>query len=139
MEDLTPITDCLTQSLSDSYETPSSLAISQPDLPLERTSSTASRRNSGGYGARYGILEMDTDPSGQVGHCRPSAQVSTKAGPFQSTEAGPLHLTPVAALRLAPIHRNLTGECAVVRRFRTLKRLAPWQFANNRILVRLSC
>jgi hypothetical protein len=64
---------CLTQSLSDLYEAPSSRAISRAGRPLARTSATASARNCSGYGRRYGILDKDTDPSGQVGHCRPGA------------------------------------------------------------------
>src|SRR5690606_37100370 len=51
------------------------------DLPDDRYSSTASRRNCGGYGLRFGfvsdtmhILPARTAPS------RPNAQVSTKAG-----------------------------------------------------------
>jgi hypothetical protein len=46
--------------------------------------SIASPRNSGGYGLlKFDPLGMVAHPSRQIGHRRPSAQVSTKAGTFQ--------------------------------------------------------
>ncbi len=76
--------DCLTHSRNDSDETPRSSAISLSERPLRRYSATASRRNSGGYGFwKFDPLGMVAHPSRQVGHCRPSAQVSTKAGALQ--------------------------------------------------------
>jgi DNA polymerase III epsilon subunit-like protein len=62
--------------LSDCGDTPSSAASCGTDLPLRLSSSTASRRNSNGYGAG-----MNTDPRCQAR--RPSDQVSTKAGELQ--------------------------------------------------------
>ncbi len=44
------ISVCLTHFLRDSADTPSSRAASEMGLPEERTSRTASLRNSGGYG-----------------------------------------------------------------------------------------
>src|SRR5215210_898884 len=78
------ISACLHQIRSDSYETPSSPAISRTARPLETTNATASRRNASGYGFVYSLrFDMNTilppDPDG------PSAQVSTKAGELHPT------------------------------------------------------
>src|SRR5215210_3165579 len=71
------------QIRSVSVETPRSDAISVSGRPLRRYSATASRRNSGGYGFwKFAPLGMGGHPSRQTGLCRPSAQVSTKAGAF---------------------------------------------------------
>src|SRR5215204_4792678 len=64
------------QLRSDCGETPSSRASTGTDLPLRLSSSTASRRNSNGYGAG-----MNTDPPCRAR--RPSDQVSTKPGELQ--------------------------------------------------------
>src|SRR5262249_52990405 len=70
-----------THRRSDSEETPKFRAISFSERPLARYSSTASRRNSGGYGFwKFDPLGMADDPPCPAGHCRPSAQVSTKTG-----------------------------------------------------------
>src|SRR5207249_4361238 len=75
--------DCLTHSRSDSDETPRSCAISRNDRSLRRYNATASRRNSGGYGFwKFDPLGMGGHPPRLIGLCRPSAQVSTKAGAF---------------------------------------------------------
>src|SRR5215207_10320291 len=76
------------QLRSDCGETPSSEASTGTDLPLRLSNSTASRRNSNGYGAG-----MNTDP-----HCqtrRPSDQVSTKPGELQSASAVEIWSRPV--------------------------------------------
>ena len=74
-----------THTRSDSLETPRSRAISLSVRPLRRYSSTASRRNSGGYGLwKFDPRGMVAHPSRLIGHCRPSAQVSTKPGELQS-------------------------------------------------------
>src|SRR5262249_52748678 len=55
------------------------------DFPAVRYSSTASRRNSGGYGfLKLDPLGMAEHPSCPAGQCRPSAQMSTKPGALQS-------------------------------------------------------
>src|SRR4051794_4804531 len=70
---------CLTQLRSDCGETPSSSAIWGIEPPLERTSSTACRRNSGEYGGRPDGMNTSFLP----GPGGPSAQASTKAGQLQ--------------------------------------------------------
>jgi hypothetical protein len=44
---------------------------------------------------------MADDPSCLTGHCRPSAQVSTKAGAFQRVVPAPVRLTDLT-IRIAP-------------------------------------
>src|SRR5262249_39828404 len=74
----------LTHVLNDSAATPRSLAPSPSGRPARRYSSTASRRNSGGYGfLKFDPLGMVAHPSRQIGQHRPSAQMSTKAGTLQ--------------------------------------------------------
>src|SRR5581483_4984989 len=75
---------CAVHTRSVSVEIPRSPATSFRERPLLRYSATASRRNSGGYGfLKFDPLGMADDPSCQAGRCRPSAQMSTKAGAFQ--------------------------------------------------------
>jgi hypothetical protein len=69
---------------NDCGETPSSSAICGIDRSLERTSSTAWRRNSGAYAGR--VRGMDT--SFLPGPKGPSAQVSTKPGQLQAAVHG---------------------------------------------------
>src|SRR5439155_7438879 len=91
----TSIAAWLTQIRNDSDETPRSCAISLSARPLRRYNATASRRNSGGYGFwKFDPLGMAGHPLRQTGLCRPSAQVSTKAGAFQSDTAKTSALRP---------------------------------------------
>src|SRR5262249_30868377 len=64
-----------------SVEIPSSTAISLSGRPDLRTSSTASRLNSGGYGfPKFDPLTIAEHPSSSAGQRHPSAQLSTKTG-----------------------------------------------------------
>src|SRR6266536_3090562 len=72
---------CRAQIRSVSVETPRSTAISLSGRPDRLYSSTASRRNSGGYGfLKFDPLGMAEHPPCPAGQCRPSAQVSTETG-----------------------------------------------------------
>src|SRR6266536_5966852 len=80
---------CRAQIRSVSVETPRSTAISLSGRPDRLYSSTASRRNSGGYGLlKFDPLGMAEHPPCPAGQCRPSAQVSTETGALHRDRSG---------------------------------------------------